>query len=747
MANYKVVYRDDNPTWQQGCPILIEALQVSRDADSQRAFLQMKARNISGDPIDAIEVEASVSSPDGAVEKVQFSSLDADVAPNREWTPKAQELSHPEVSHVCAVVKRAGSMASFGPSAERPAEESLSLSPGAARAREAELASNKLDHKKLQNRLIEGDGWWICSCGSLNVGRDSCRACGASKDLLSRLEDEGWLEERDRELRYQRAKDALSAGKEEKLRQAKEEFEELGGYRDSAEMAEKCAEASRQAEQGRKRTGEIAGIAIAALALAIAGFFIVTKVVVPRSTYDNALSLAESGDYEGAISELESLGDYGDAAEQIDRIKYDRAISLYEGGDFEGAIAELRSLGGYGDAAQQVERIAYEWAISLYEDGDYVLAIEKLEALGGYGDAAQQAERITYEYAASLYESGNFEDAYEEFGSTSYSDAGERRAACAGALGAKEEEAGNAFYAMRWYGLAGDQESADRMRRRVEAEALAASRVPISAGNAHTVGLRPDGTVVYAGGKGYKDYLFDFSGWNGIVAIAAAEYCTFGLRSDGTVLTTNDNYARDEVAGWTDIIAISAGSSSAIGLRSDGTVVYAGDSKYDHKDPSGWTDIIAVAAGSGYIAGLHPDGTVVVAGISEDATERLGISEWTDIVAISVGWGHVVGLRADGTVVAAGDNKDRQCDVSGWTDIVAVSAGAHHTVGLRSDGTVVAVGSNEYGQRDVSGWTDIVAISAGAHHTVGIRSDGTVVATGNNERGQCDGLSDWVLEY
>ena len=223
--------------------------------------------------------------------------------------------------------------------------------------------------------------------------------------------------------------------------------------------------------------------------------------------------------------------------------------------------------------------------------------------------------------------------------------------------------------------------------------------------------------------------------------IAVGDAHTVGLKSDGTVVACGDKpYCN--VSGWTDIVEIAASDYHTVGLRSDGTVVACGDNEDGQCDVSEWTGIVAIAAGTFHTVGLKSDGTVVACGDNEDG--QCDVSGWTDVVAVAAGSGHTVGLKSDGTVVACGSNFDGACNVSGWTDVVAVSAGDSHTVGLKSDGTVVACGDNDYGQCNVSGWTDVVAVAASYEHTVGLKSDGTVVACGKNEDGQCD-VSGWKL--
>ena len=247
------------------------------------------------------------------------------------------------------------------------------------------------------------------------------------------------------------------------------------------------------------------------------------------------------------------------------------------------------------------------------------------------------------------------------------------------------------------------------------------NRETISAGLAHTVGLKADGTVAAAGSNAYGQCDVYY-----LTAIAA------------------------------DIVAVSAGGNYTVGLKADGTVVSVGDKKSGQRNTYSWTDIAAVSAGERHTVGLKTDGTVVAVG-NNDAGQ-CEVDDWTDIIAVSAGEYHTVGLKADGTVVATkytGDQKyyHGQCDVSGWKNIVAVSAGNNLTVGLKADGTVVATRFTgdqtfNFGQSDVSGWTDIVAVSAGSDYTVGLKADGTVVATKYTVdrkyySGQCD-VDSWT---
>jgi hypothetical protein len=264
----------------------------------------------------------------------------------------------------------------------------------------------------------------------------------------------------------------------------------------------------------------------------------------------------------------------------------------------------------------------------------------------------------------------------------------------------------------------------------------------ITAGGRHTVGIRPDGTVVATGNNDEGQCNVD--GWTDIVHVAAGFSHTVGLEEDNTVVATGDNDdGQCNVDGWTDIILVVAGDWHTVGLKSDHTVVATGKSDQGQCDVLGWAGIEQVAAGGAHTVGLETGGTVVATGRNTEG--QCNVDGWTDISLVVAGYAHTVGLRSDGTVVATGNNNEGQCNVDGWTDIKQVAAGRAHTVGLKNDGTLVATGRNNEGQCKVSGWTNIVQIAAGGWHTLGLKDCGTVVATGSNDNGQCD-VGSWILE-
>ena len=584
------------------------------------------------------------------------------------------------------------------------------------------------------------------------------------------------------------------------------EFEQLGDYQDSRAMADFCQkrakeeEAAKEEEQERqsriraqrekraeKRKKAIRITIIVLLLLAIAGYFLATKVIVPALQHQQARNYLNAGDYDTGYAMLEDLGKH----DEVIQDKYVRGMSFLETKDYAEGYKFLIEAGrndivlqskyergmeflngGYYDTAYQllsesghediVAQSKYERAIAMLEEDDYDSAYQLLEE-SGHGDVVAQnkyergmalldekdydnayklleeagkndeIKQNKHDRATELIEAGKYEEAYEllnEIGMTDEINASKYQRAVELFAGKKYTEAISLLESLGKY-----KDSTDMV---LECKYQIAEQ------------LRNDGKLLEAVKAfnaigSYKNAAQRCTEiWSGIVerkTIAAGTFHTVGLKSDGTVVAIGRNECGEcDIDDWQNIIDVNAGFDLTVGLKSDGTLVAAGYNKDGQRNVSEWQNIVTISTGGLHTVGLKSDGTVVATGWNGEG--ECDVNEWTDIVAIRAGWADTVGLKADGTVVAVGLNTDNQCDVSEWTDIVAIGAGRWHTVGLKSDGSVVAVGGNKYGACNVGEWKDVIAIVAGQTHTIGLKSDGTVVATGNNDHGQCD-VSEW----
>lgn len=393
MAEYKVIFRDEKPDWQENCPILLEAVQVSRDTNSSAAFLQLKVRNISDAAIGSIAIETIVTSPGGDSETVQSESLDADIAPNAIFRPHAVRLSNSEVKSVSAQVTRVDSMRSFHEAISVPDAQPLALSAQALAERNQRLSSMGCLPKKMRYRHHEGNGWWICSCGALNITEDRCLECGIEKTKLTDLEDEALLEEQATERRYLEASEALSGSSVPDLEKAKATFGELGQYKDSAALIGRCDELIASLREGRSRKTKVGIIAVAAVVAVVAAIVFVSTVLMPKSRLDEAMRKADSGDYEAAVSMCTELNDW-DAVNQVQK-KW--ADSLFSEGKYDDAL-------GHYNIASDNEGV-FRCAAKLSEAGDTSKAINVLEPLvsQGYEGAEAAMNEAKYAYVNSNY--------------------------------------------------------------------------------------------------------------------------------------------------------------------------------------------------------------------------------------------------------------------------------------------------------------------------------------------------------
>ena len=442
------------------------------------------------------------------------------------------------------------------------------------------------------------------------------------------------LQKRDQELeiKYQDCCHRMSSAKSEfYYREVKHDFEALGDYKDSREKANECKRLAQKwlddqaAEEARRKRNKI--IAVIAV-VAIAAIAVTTRAVLLSNRYNAAVEMVQNGQYDEAIAAFKAAGDYSDAATKVKELQYQKGESLLAADDYDGAIAAYQAAGDYSDAATKAKEAQYKKGEAMLASGDYDGAIAAYQAAGDYSDAATKAKELQYQKGERLLVEQDSEAAAQVFASAvGYQDALKRS------------------YQIRYRDL---------------------HEGKIAAGEAHTVGLKADGTVVAAG-------------WN----------------------SSGQCYVSD----WTDIVSIAAGDEHTVGLKADGTVVAAGSNWNGQCKVRDWTDIVSIAAGDDHTVGLKADGTVVAAGSS--VYGECDVSDWTDIVSIAAGSSHTVGLKADGTVGAVGNNDYRKCNVSDWTDIVSIAAGDSHTVGLKADGTVVATGKNDHGQCKVSDWTDI----------------------------------------
>ena len=315
----------------------------------------------------------------------------------------------------------------------------------------------------------------------------------------------------------------------------------------------------------------------------------------------------------------------------------------------------------------------------------------------------------------------------------------------------------------------------------------------VSAGAAHTLALKDDGTV-----------------W-------AWGYNSNGQLGDGTDTDRCEpvQVMIDAVTPLDDVRWISAGDMHSLAVRNDGTVWAWGYNMYgqmgDGTDTDRWNPVQVtyadttpldsvgyISSGSYHSMALKTDGTVWTWGLNaygqlgdDTQTDRWNPVQVTDpnndsgllndVKKVSTGSYHSMALKTDGTVWTWGDNYYGQLgdgnsgsgkfskgpiQVKGeegagiLDDVTDVSAGSYFSMALKDDDTVRTWGQNNRGQLgdgtntlsstpvqvtadEPEGYlTGAVAVLGGSFHAVVLKDDGTVWTWGNNGFGQLgDGTS------
>ena len=142
----------------------------------------------------------------------------------------------------------------------------------------------------------------------------------------------------------------------------------------------------------------------------------------------------------------------------------------------------------------------------------------------------------------------------------------------------------------------------------------------IAAHQLHVVGLKQDGTVVYAMAK--QSQLYNLANamkaWQNVKDIVVSDKYALALHQDGTVSYVGVPGAWAEAASWRNIVSVAADSQYAIGLTEDGTVLLAGEESpfvdYGRKEAKQWKNMAFIAAGNSVIAGLSGQGALQTAG-------------------------------------------------------------------------------------------------------------------------------------
>ena len=231
------------------------------------------------------------------------------------------------------------------------------------------------------------------------------------------------------------------------------------------------------------------------------------------------------------------------------------------------------------------------------------------------------------------------------------------------------------------------------------------SYVQISAGGAHSVALRADGSLVGWG----SNQLGQLNVPSGIdfVQVAAGERHNIAIRADGSLVGWGglNEYGQATVPEGNDFVQVAASMFQSLAIRTDGSLVQWG---LEWGELPAGNDYVQVAAGIYHNLALRADGSLVGWG---DTT----VPEGNDFVQISAGF-HSLALRADGSLVGWGDTT-----VPSGNDFIQIATNLDHKLALRTDGSLVGWGGDlEPATNDVPPGNVFTKIAAGWGHNVAL---------------------------
>ena len=253
----------------------------------------------------------------------------------------------------------------------------------------------------------------------------------------------------------------------------------------------------------------------------------------------------------------------------------------------------------------------------------------------------------------------------------------------------------------------------------------------VSAGSRHTCGVRENGEAV-CWGENHDGKATPPGGKFASVSVGADTrfVYTCGVRENGEVVCWGYDTVYMERGLPTppagEFASVSVGKSHICGLREGGEAVCWGDDKYGEANPPDGK-FASVSAGRAHTCGLRESGEAVCWGNDEDgeATPPAG-----KFASVSAGRGYTCGVRESGEAICWGKRSFGKATPPGGK-FTSVSAGSTHTCGVRADGSVTCWGLNGFGETmSLDGGRKFVSLSAGRFHTCGVREDGSIACWG-----------------
>ena len=338
----------------------------------------------------------------------------------------------------------------------------------------------------------------------------------------------------------------------------------------------------------------------------------------------------DAGDTERAIRYFTLAGSEKDAQDLLRTTREQQAGSLLESGRYEEALSVLTTLDGVASDDTRILACRYGIALDAERRGAYAEARDGFAALSGYSDAADRLLACEIALAKTAWAEGDTETAlsliakYPQDPSMHALDHDIRLAEARSLLTSDTPEQGLSVLIALWNE---DETLTDEV---IAAERLCYPYLYADRDDAYVLEQLQLLNEAQASRKNEIERMLRQLPAD---ALAVGNAHTVALRADGTVLATGDNtYGQCDVSDWTDIVAVAAGSFHTVGLRADGTVIAVGDNSRGQCGADGMTDVVEIEAHAMDTVLRKTDGSIVCFGVHDYAPNT---ASWTDIVRLS----------------------------------------------------------------------------------------------------------------
>lgn len=309
--------------WEAGCPVILEAVQVSRDAEEGAAYLQARVKNVGARPVEYLCIDTAFALSDGDSIDDTFEYFDISVKPGESVALPAKPVEKVNVvgidAKAVAIKTDASGWESAGAGGVIPeGGKLLILDPELLAERRRLFDENGLSTAHADYAVQSGPNWWVCACGQLNVRRKTCWLCRAERAFLEKTEDARFLQ--------------------------RSEEERAAADKRAEQEAQRAEEAKQERRAKVKKKVKIAipvaaGIVIIAAAIAVAVTF-----VIPQMKYNDAMDDYDAGNYEAAFEKFDGLN-YSNSEE----MKHDAGVSMaqkaLDKGDYLTAVEWFDKIG------------------------------------------------------------------------------------------------------------------------------------------------------------------------------------------------------------------------------------------------------------------------------------------------------------------------------------------------------------------------------------------------------------------